>query len=222
MRLIFDLDGTLVDALPGLVRAANRVLEELERGPVDPETYGGFVGGGARVQMERLMAWSGGVPPDGIEPVLAAFNAVYAEEAVAGTLAYPGVQEGLAALAAEGHRLGVCTQKAGAPAEGILKALGLMPPIESLAHGHSLPGVLKPDPRLFEAAAGPLGGGPAAMIGDSGVDAETARRAGVPFILTAWGMGERTAPIPHDHLLERFEDLPSLVRHIAAGSTPGG
>ena len=103
-----------------------------------------------------------------------------------GTVAFPGVREALAALAAAGHGLGVCTQKPNAPAVTILRALGLMPPIAALTGGDSLD-VMKPDPRMLAHAAAQLPEGPVIFVGDSEVDAATAEAAGVPFLLHTEG-----------------------------------
>lgn len=215
MRIVFDLDGTLVDSIGGLVAAANRLLGELDRPPIDARTYARFVGRGTRIQVAQLMEATGGVPEAGLDRTVARFMALYAERPLVGTAPYPGAAAALSALAAAGHRLGVCTQKPGAPAAAILSTLGLMPPLEALAAGDSLPGVLKPDPRLLVHAADRLGGGPLLYVGDSETDAETARRAGCPFVLTAWGYRPDDAPIAHDYRIVEFAELPRLVAGLA-------
>ena len=91
----------------------------------------------------------------------------------------PACAEALAALAAAGHGLAVCTQKPNGPALAILRGRALMPPITGFTGGDSLPGVLKPDPRMVSHAADQLAPGPLVYVGDSETDAATAAAAGV-------------------------------------------
>lgn len=218
MRIIFDLDGTLVDSVGGMAAAGNRLLAELGRAPVDHATYAGYVGGGTRRQVELLLAHGGGPAPDGLDAAVARFMSFYLADPLHQTHAFDGAATALAALAGDGHRLGVCTQKPEAPARQILRGLGLMPPVEALCGGDTL-GLLKPDPRLLHHVAAALGEGPILYVGDSATDAETARRAGCPFVLTGWGYRPE-APVPHDHTIGTFAELPSLVARFSRAAVP--
>ena len=124
-RIVFDLDGTLVDSVPSLAAAANALLAELGRDPLPPAQVMGFVGNGISKLVERVLAATGGVPDVGHEACLARYREIYFADPVTGTEAYAGVRDALAALAADGHGLAVCTQKSNAPAEAILTALDL-------------------------------------------------------------------------------------------------
>lgn len=219
-RIVFDLDGTLVDSLPTLAATGNRLLAELGRPAVPSEVVAGYVGNGVGKLVERLLRHDGDMPAGGPGPHVERFRALYSADSVTGTTLYPGVAEALAALASAGHGLAVCTQKFDAHALAILKALGLMPPITGFAGGESL-GVLKPDPRMFAHAVAGLPPGPAVMVGDSPTDAETARRAGVPFLLHLHGY--RTEPvsaIPHAAAFGAFADLPRLVDEVLGAQAP--
>jgi phosphoglycolate phosphatase len=217
-RIIFDLDGTLVDSNPSLSAAGNALLRELGRPAVPAEVCATFVGNGARALVERLLAHSGGVPGEGVDPHLARFREIYGADPVTGTVAHAGVPQALAALAAAGHGLAVCTQKPNGPAETILRALGLMPPITGLTGGDSL-GVLKPDPRMLEHAAAQLPPGPVLYVGDSHVDAATAEAAGVPFLL--YTEGYRLFPVEelrHTATFSDFAALPALVDSLLSAA----
>lgn len=214
-RLVFDLDGTLVDSAPTLAATGNRMLAELGRPPVSLETCIGFIGHGVRHLVGRLLDHTGGVPSEGVEPWFRRFRAIYDADPLTGTVVYPGVPAALAALAGAGHGLGVCTQKFVTPARAILEGLDLMPPIEGLTGGDSV-GVLKPDPRMLAHAADQLPPGPVLYVGDSLTDAETAQAAGVPFLLHA--RGYRLQPVealPHAAVFDDFADLPALVAALA-------
>jgi phosphoglycolate phosphatase len=215
-RVVFDLDGTLVDSNPTLTATVNLLLAGLGRPPIDAATCAGFVGKGVAVLVRRCLEHTGGVPGDDPAPHVARFRALYAADPVTGTAHYPGVPGALAALARAGHGLGVCTQKPDAPALAILKALGLMPPVTAFTGGDSLE-VLKPDPRMLAHTAGQLAPGRLIYVGDSETDAETARRAGVPFLLHTEGY--RRAPpeaLPHAAAFGDFAELPALVERHAA------
>jgi phosphoglycolate phosphatase len=219
-RLIFDLDGTLVHSAPTLAAAANALLDELGRAPLPVETCLGFVGHGAARLVQGVLETSGGLPEAGLAPQVARFRTIYGSSPVEGTTAYPHVADTLRIFAAEGHGLGVCTQKPDAPALAILRALRLMPPITSFTGGDTLD-VLKPDPRMLFHAAGQLPEGPVVYVGDSETDAATAAAAGVPFLL--YTEGYRRGPvsaIAHDAAFDDFRRLPSIVADVLATSAP--
>lgn len=215
-RLICDLDGTLIDSAPALCAAGNTVLAALDRPPVSVETYKQFIGLGQRVQVERLLRHTGGIPGGDVAPWLARFRAAYDPTAAA---PYPGAAEALRTLAAEGWRLAVCTQKPEAKARQALAACGF-----SIAHvvgGDSLGAeVLKPDPRVLAAALAPLGRGPAVYVGDGETDAQTASAGHLPFLLHLSGYRHGPAEAMRPAAMFRdWSDFPPLAR-AAAGLAP--
>lgn len=215
-RLVFDLDGTLLDSIPSLVAAGNALLAELGRPSIDLDTGRGFVGHGVARLVESLLNHTGGVPGD-LDPHVERFREIYGADPVTGTVVYPGVHEALTALAAAGHGLGVCTQKPNGPAIDLLQQLALMPPITGFTGGDSL-AVMKPDPAMLRHTADQLSGDVTIMIGDSETDAETARRGGVPFLLHTEGyrLAEIT-DLPHVAAFSDFAELPGLVAAVLDG-----
>jgi phosphoglycolate phosphatase len=217
-RVIFDLDGTLVDSAASLTAATNALLSELGRAPLSSATAQGFVGHGVAVLVRRMLDHTGGIPEPGLEACVARFRTIYAADPVTGTTTFPGVPEALAALAAEGHGLGVCTQKPHLPARRLLQDLGLMPPIAALTDGDSL-GVMKPDPRMLAHTAAQLPVGPVIFVGDSGVDSATAEAAGVPFLLHTEGYpGEGS--LRNVGSFAHFSELPALVERLLGIAAP--
>ncbi|MFQ5624416.1 MAG: HAD hydrolase-like protein [Paracoccaceae bacterium] len=210
-RIVFDLDGTLVHSTPTLCAAGNRLLAELGRGPVAPGDYAGFVGHGMAHQVGSLLKHTGGIPAEGFDACLTRFREIYDADPVTGTEVYDGVPACLEALAASGHRLGVCTQKPSAPTRGILEATGLAPFLSGVTTGDSLD-VLKPEPAMLEHTAAQMGDGPLIFVGDSETDALTAASAKVPFLLHVNGYRQApVAEIPHDAAFDSFGELPELV-----------
>lgn len=211
-RAIFDLDGTLIDSAPALCAAGNAVLAALGRDPVDVPTYKSFVGKGQKVQVERLLLHTGGIPGEDVEPFLIRFREAYDPTAAGGP--YPGARDALAVMAAAGWRIGICTQKPEGKARQALSAYGF-DMVETVVGGDTIPGALKPDPRLLETALAPLGPGPAIYVGDSETDAETAAAGGLPFILHLNGYRHCSpdALLPAARF-DDFADLPGIAAEV--------
>lgn len=211
--IIFDLDGTLIDSVPDIHAAVNRVFTARgAAGFTRPEVQG-FVGRGAPNLIARACA-ARGLPVTGHEAILAEFLRVY-EAAHELTQLYPGVLPALEALRGAGFRLGLCTNKPLAPTRAVLAHFGLAPFFGAVIGGDSL-AVKKPDPAPLLATLDALGGGEAIFVGDSEVDAETAERAGLPFLL--FTEGYRKGPVdtlPHRAAFEDFAALPGLAARFS-------
>jgi phosphoglycolate phosphatase len=203
---IFDLDGTLVDSLDDLHASVNHALRTAGLPLRMREEVHGYVGEGARLLVERAIA----PRTDLLEPVLAAWRAHYEVHCLDATRAYPGIE---ALLAGAGRVLAVHTNKPGAMARKILAGLGLLPRFAAVTGGDEAP--RKPDPtgiREILARTGASAAG-AVLIGDSKVDAATARAAGIPFVAVAWGFGARAdlAAAGAVAIAERAADLERWV-----------
>jgi phosphoglycolate phosphatase len=218
LTLVFDLDGTLVDTAPDLSGAMNAVLAAHGRRAVPPDEVRHMVGRGARALIERGFAATGDpAPPEAIDGYMREFIVHYAAHIADHSRLFPGALEALNGFAAQGHRLGICTNKPEGLTLALLKALGLSPLFGAVLGADSLQ-VRKPNPiHLLETIAR-LGGDPARaiMIGDSEVDAETAKAAGVPLVIFTFGY---TALDPKsfgaDALLHGYEELPQAIARIA-------
>lgn len=209
--IVFDLDGTLVDSLPDLDHALGLALTELGAAPTTPAETRGFIGHGIPALVARAHA-ARGLAPDDQPALLAAMRRHYQAGAARLTRPYPGVIAALDQLQQAGYRLGLCTNKDLAPTTDILQAIDLARFFTVVIAGDSLP-QRKPDPAPLQAAFAALG--PAFLfVGDSGVDAETASRAGVDFALFERGYNPPTnGPAPR----LRFDDwaaLPDLVASL--------
>ena len=212
--VIFDLDGTLIDSAPDINAIANAVLAQDGHDPITLAETRSFVGNGAGVFVARMMA-ARAIPPDPATHarMLAEFTARY-ETAVDLTRLYPGARAALDALAAAGHPLGLCTNKPLAPTRVILGHFGLAKTFAAVVGGDSLE-VRKPDPAPLAHCLAETGAGACLYVGDSEVDAETARRAGLPFALFTRGYRKSpVAEIPHDRAFDHFDALPALVADL--------
>jgi phosphoglycolate phosphatase len=186
----FDLDGTLVDTLPDLHEAANRMLGDLGRPKVVDSAVRAYVGDGVDRMVKRLLTGD----PDG-EPDAALFDRAgnvfrthYARVLSRASRPFPGVVEGLQEMRRHGLRLACITNKPAGFAEPLLRDIGLAPYLDLVLSGDSLPR-RKPDPSpLLHCAQ--VFGVPASrllMIGDSPNDTRAARAAGCPVFCVPYG-----------------------------------
>jgi phosphoglycolate phosphatase len=190
-HVVFDLDGTLVDSREDLVAAVHHMLGRLGLPALPAATVVGYVGEGARRLVQQSL---GAIDPASavdsalIEEGLAAFRAYYSEHLLDRTLAYPGVPETLARLAAAGRLLSVLTNKPEAMSRALLDGLGLLDRFVGVVGGDSL-STRKPDPggllQLAGVAVVPLAR--TLLVGDSPIDLATARAAGTSFCGALWG-----------------------------------
>jgi phosphoglycolate phosphatase len=203
-RIVFDLDGTLIDSAPDIQGIANAGLEKIGFAPITLEETHQFIGAGIQSFIEQVRK-ARGVPDRYQEPLLKDLKARY-DTAVELTVMYPGVPEALATLA-QSHQLGICTNKLYKPCISVLKHLKIDQFFQTVWGGDNAL-ARKPDPAPLQAAFDDLGTGSRIFVGDSEIDAETARRAEVPFIL--FTQGYRNMPIekiPHNVALNKFSDL---------------
>jgi len=212
--VIFDLDGTLIDSAPDIHAASNQVLHDAGFAPLSLAQVRSFIGKGVPHLVARLLQASG-EPPSGPQhaAMVARFTASY-ESAVGLTRPYPGVVAALAALAANGLELGLCTNKPVAPAKAVLRHLGLDHHFAALIGGDSL-AQRKPDPAPLLATLAALGGGVAVYVGDSEVDAATAAAARLPFALFTEGYRQTpVADLPHAAAFADFAALPGIIADL--------
>lgn len=213
--VLFDLDGTLVDSVADLTRVSNRLLRELDRPSLALATVRSFIGDGAPKLVERVLAASGGLPgPAEQARCLDRFLALYEADPSSCSTPYPGVAETLGRLAAAGMKLGVCTNKPMAATRRLLADLGLAGSFAALVAGDSFP-TRKPSPEPVLGLLAQLETTPedAVFVGDSEHDVTAARAAGIAQILVVRHGYARVplADLPHDGVLERFDELAARV-----------
>lgn len=213
ITIVFDLDGTLVDSAQDMHAAANRILTRTGRTGITLAQTRQFIGDGVPRFVERAVEASG---PSMVGATLAAitaeFIADYEENASTLTRPYPEVVETLQALRSRGHRLAVCTNKPQTASENLLCDLDLARYFELVGAGDRYP-VRKPDPGHLLGLLEELGVAPnaALMVGDNENDAETARAAGVRFVLVPYGYARAPlAELPATFRVEGFGDILGL------------
>ena len=214
-RIIFDLDGTLIDSAPDIQNIANASLAKIDVEPITLEETHSFIGEGIQNFIERVRK-ARDVSDKYQKPLLEDMTARY-ETAVELTVMYPGVPEALTILA-QSHRLGICTNKLHRPCIAVLKHLKIDQFFQTIWGGDN-PLARKPNPAALQAAFEDLGTGSRIFIGDSEIDAETAQRAQVPFILFTKGYRKKPIDqIPHDVALDVFADLDAKIKVLLTQS----
>jgi phosphoglycolate phosphatase len=212
--LIFDLDGTLIDSKLDLISSVNVMLREMGRGRLAEETISGYIGHGAPKLVARALGDS--ATQEELDRALKFFLGHYEEHKMDTTRAYPGVEETLEALAA--FPMAVLTNKPVRVSVRILVALGLAKYFRAIYGGNSFE-TKKPDPLGANSILRELGASPreALMIGDSEVDVQTARNAGMLAAAVNYGFGVHDrAAFPADIYLQRFSDLAGLLKEKSA------
>lgn len=219
LTIVFDLDGTLVDTAPDLIDTLNLVLarEGLPRLPFEAARR--LIGGGARTLIERALAAEGrpASKPD-IDRLFAGFIEHYSAHIADRSRPYPHVETTLDQLAAQGHRLAVCTNKLERLSRRLLTALNLTERFATIC-GQDTFGVMKPNPDVFRQTVRRAGGEPATavMVGDSGTDVRTARAADVPVIAVDFGYTDvPIATLQPDRIISSYGELPEAIAAVTA------
>jgi phosphoglycolate phosphatase len=213
--LVLDLDGTLVDTVPDLAAALNRLMTSRGLPLFDFPSTAAMVGDGVAKLVERAFAAHGRTPD---ATAIAEFSADYAAHAAVESCLFPGVETTLHALVAEGWRLAVCTNKPEGAARTLLDALGLSPLLHAVGGGDSFP-VRKPDPAHLLATLTAAGGEPnrSIMAGDHANDVQAALGAGLPCIFAAWGYGPPTMARGSVATARDVAEMADIARRLLPG-----
>lgn len=189
--VIFDLDGTLLDTLTDLHLSVNAACEAFGYKTHSREDVCRFVGNGVYKLIERAIP--GGADDEHFTDVLEYFKTHYAEHMYDHTGAYAGITDALSALKADGYKLAVVSNKFDAAVVELCKRY-FPDTIEVAAGENEAAGIRKkPAPDTVFAALRKLGcsNEEAVYVGDSDVDVQTAKNAGMPCISVLWGFRDR-------------------------------
>ncbi len=217
--IAFDLDGTLVDTAPDLIGALNVILGErgLPRMPVEAARQ--LVGQGARNLIINGFARAGEPLDEAqIGGLTEQFLAIYADRIAAESRPFPGLEEALDALAAEGATLCVCTNKSTHLSLALLDALDLTKRFAAVI-GHDKAPTRKPHPSHYVTAIEAAGGTVtrSLMIGDSFADVDSAHAAGAPVVVVSFGYSDTPfGELGGDVVIDAFSELPAVAAKLLA------
>jgi len=212
----FDLDGTLVETAPEIADAVNDTLRYFDWPQVSQQQVNDWIGHGTKELLIQALA---SVTQTTVEAVrsgpdlkqsLPIFDRYYQARCGTRSHLYPQVREVLAALRARGCKLAVVTNKEGRYTDTVLRVHGLHEAFDVVVSGDSFP-VKKPDPTSVLDCLTRWGLDPssALFVGDSSIDAATARNAGVSVWLLPYGynMGESVHACAPDRVIDDFSAL---------------
>ena len=210
--VIFDLDGTLLNTIADLGAAANFALEQCGYPTYPIDAYPLMVGNGVRRLIERTLPESARTSEE-VERLLNPFKEYYSRHLADATTPYPGIPELLEQLTQRGIAVAVASNKYQAAVEELI--YGFFPTVPWAAVEGQKEGVpVKPDPSIvFEILAKhPVPKADVLYVGDSGVDMDTARRAGVESVGVTWGF--RSATELREHLADHLADNTSQLLRL--------
>tara|TARA_R110002124_G_scaffold118103_3_gene275359 strand:+ start:155 stop:844 length:690 start_codon:yes stop_codon:yes gene_type:complete len=212
--IAFDLDGTLIDTAPDLVRALNAVILPDGLAPVPVDDLRALVGRGAQALIERAYARQGRrLPPEETPELVARFIEIYQADIAAHSRVFPQVEATLARLQRAGATLSVCTNKPSVLSDLLIAEFKLSDYFARII-GPDRTTAKKPAADHVHTALG-TGYLRAAMIGDSAPDVDAARAARVPSIVLSYGYSEAPAgSLGADRLLHDFGDIPGVLAEV--------
>lgn len=213
----FDLDGTLVDTSGDLTAAVNHVLESLDRPPIAAAQVKKYIGGGAKLMLERGMLATGGIPDGDFKPYYRQLLGFYEANVSVHSRPFDGALALLDRLDAMGVRYAVVTNKFESLAVKLLTDLGVAHRMGCILGADTL-GKENAKPSgapIFEMVKR-CGGGRAAYIGDSIYDVMAAKNASVPSVAVSFGfLHGPVEELGADAIIDHFNELIETLKRMA-------
>ncbi len=217
--ILFDLDGTLVDTAPDLMRAHNHVMKKFGYPTKSTEEIRNLVGKGAGVMIGRSI-WGQAkkefskVNDEKVKKeMVTEFVDFYGKNIINESTLIKGVKEFLNWCKDQNISMAVCTNKQEHLSNDLLKKIGIYDYFEYVAGSNTFD-YCKPDPRHLTSVVEILDGDikKTLMIGDSETDANAAKAAEIPIILLEDGYTEKNKDeIYHNHLIKDFIGIEKII-----------
>ena len=217
--ILFDLDGTLVDTAPDLMRAHNHVMKKFGYPTKSTEEIRNLVGKGAGVMIGRSI-WGQAkkefskVNDEKVKKeMVTEFVDFYGKNIINESTLIKGVKEFLNWCKDQSISMAVCTNKQEHLSNDLLKKIGIYDYFEYVAGSNTFD-YCKPDPRHLTSVVEILDGDvkKTIMIGDSETDANAAKAAEIPIILLEDGYTEKNKDeIYHNHLIKDFIGIEKII-----------
>jgi phosphoglycolate phosphatase len=210
---VFDLDGTIIDSRRDLADSANEMLASYHAAPLDEESIASMVGSGAATLVKRVITAAGVDAP--LDEALARFLSSYDLRLTHHTRPYQGIAAMLDELRDRQMSIALLTNKPLNQSVKILEAFQLAKYFRWIVGGDG-PWPRKPFPDgirflMKQASAGPS---ETILIGDSAVDLQTSRNAGVSICLTRYGFGYVDLPATDLTGDEALADTPAEIARV--------
>ena len=211
--ILFDLDGTLVDTAPDLIRAHNHVMKKFGYPSKSIKELKDAVGKGAKAMMAKDNGKWKWFDEKIQNEMTNEFISFYGKNILYKSTLINGVKEFLKWCKNQNISMAVCTNKTEHLAVDLLKKIGIYDFFEYVS-GYNTFKYCKPDPRHLIRTIEILGSDvkKTIMIGDSETDANAAKAAEIPMILLKYGYTEkRSDEIYHNHLIKDFIGIEKIV-----------
>lgn len=217
LALLFDLDGTLAETAPDLCGAMNYVLQQNKLNPAPTHHVRDMMGGGARMILQRGLAYNETIWPDEkldeeTEKLVSYYHQHIADE----TVLYDGVIDLLKIAKAKNIQLAIVTNKRHNLAESLLRALSIRDYFSVLIGGDDLP-TRKPEPEMLLRAATRLGCPleNSIMIGDSEADTGAAKAANMKCLCVSFGYRSVSPEeLGADGLVNHYSEIPKALSEL--------
>ncbi len=210
--IIFDLDGTLIDSSSDIIWSANKTLLYMGYRERRPEEIKKCIGWGVKRLLEQLMPEE---DEDAIEGARNKFLEYYWDHLTVETILYPGVRETMEFLRSRNKKIALVTNKPLRFTERILQDLSISPFFSIIIGGDSLPN-RKPHPEPALKVLETLNVSPpeGMMVGDSPVDCETGRGAGMKTVGVTYGFRDRETLIQagFDFIIDDLRMLIDIIQ----------
>ena len=217
--ILFDLDGTLVDTAPDLMRAHNHVMTKFGYPTKSTDEIRNLVGKGAGALIGRSIWGQAKKEFHSVndlkikDKMSKEFVDYYGKNIISESTLINGVKEFLKWCKEQNISMAVCTNKQEHLSNDLLKKIGIYDFFEYVA-GSDTFDYCKPDPRHLTSVVEILDGDvkKTIMIGDSETDANAAKAAEIPVILLENGYTEKnTTEIYHNHLIKDFIGIEQII-----------
>jgi len=210
--IIFDLDGTLVDTLGDITDSVNHALEKYSLPSHPLESIRQKIGNGSRMLISRSLPTD---RQDLIDEILSLQSGYYGEHLFDHSRPYHGIDRMLTVLGENNYKMAVLSNKSDVYTRQLVEKL-FPPGTFDLVLGHQQKFPLKPDPQsaLFIAEQLEIQPSQIAFVGDTAMDIQTARHAGMFAIGVTWGFRDR-GELVRNHsnaIIEQPAQLPTLLK----------
>ena len=212
--VLFDLDGTLVDTAPDLIRAHNHVMKKFGYPSKTIDELRNAVGSGAKAMMAKDNGKWKWFDEKIQNEMTDEFISFYGKNILYESTLINGVKEFLEWCKNQDIAMAVCTNKTEFLAIDLLKKIGIYDFFEYVS-GYNTFEYCKPDPRHLLKTIDILNGDKckSIMVGDSETDANAAKAAEIPMILLKYGYTEKKSEeIYHNHLIKDFTGIEKIIK----------
>lgn len=210
--ILFDLDGTLLNTLGDLTDATNYTLRHFGKPERTEAEMRYIIGSGAYFQLQEALGEGHGLD---IEAVYAFYRAYYDVHATDRTCPYPGVLEALHTLS-KTYKVGIVSNKPHAVVADLCARF--FPGVYALGEEARLR-PRKPAPDMVKKALQDLNADTCVYVGDTQIDVDTARNAGVPCLCVLWGFRDRDQleAAGATHFCASPDQLPTAIEKLMKG-----